>query len=390
MYMERMGVEAPLLITTPAIEDVNTFPCLGISPELMFTYLEKSKSNTIDFASIKKGFNSVARSALQNKATLFMKEKSNSQSTMLMSNQGIITNPKGAIAYTLSDSPISVAIENRVALHSVHCSGTSSDKGFLKVVCKQCSQKAIRDLLPRIISANKKRNISQTSFESYPNHTLDTPGMIDRKMEYQKKKINKCKVDIFRLRSKAKSVMDRNGIDLNVENLDAFTDDIETELSEVLNGGLNKIGISHDHIARIILKEVLKNIRVAKLQGKKQVRYHSIIIRLCITLYDKLKGPAYEFLRTIFNLPEKTTLQRYMSKEGKQGDGLLFETMDSMEYENKTKDVGDDEWFQYGPLSFDSMHMKDRVSKASHHIYFFTAIILSKSSISMCELLDYF
>lgn len=108
-----------------------------------------------------------------------------------MSNQGIIPNGKGGIAYTLSDSPASIAIENLIALHSINCFGTSSDKGYLKVVCEQCSQKAIRDVKRRIDNANKKRSISEISFENYPNKALDTPSLIDKKMQCQKKKITK-------------------------------------------------------------------------------------------------------------------------------------------------------------------------------------------------------
>ena len=81
-------------------------------------------------------------------------------------------------------------------------------------------------------------------------------------------------------------------------------------------------------------------------------------------MYDKLKGPTYDFLRIVFNLPAKTTLHRYMSKEGKQSDGILFETIDSMQHEMHSKDISDDEWLQHGPVSFDSMHIKDKVSKS--------------------------
>lgn len=52
--------------------------------------------------------------------------------------------------------------------------------------------------------------------------------------------------------------MERDGIDLNVQNLQDFTDDIETELSDVLTGFYDKNNMSQDHAGRIILKEVLK------------------------------------------------------------------------------------------------------------------------------------
>jgi len=75
----------------------------------------------------------------------------------------------------------------------------------------------------------------------------------------------------------------------------------------------------------------------AKRSGPKSVRYCPIMIRFATYLGNKCGDSTYRFLSETFSWPSPSTINVYGSYDSNLEDGLLFQTLESMEESMKVK-----------------------------------------------------
>ena len=123
-------------------------------------------------------------------------------------------------------------------------------------------------------------------------------------------------------------------------------------------------------MSRLLWNQSLTATRDAKVKGKKQVRYHPIMIRFAMMIRSKLNRGTYDFVANVFNLPSSRLISSYDSVDGSSKDGVMFEVARVLgrRLADAMKTAKDDgktdrqiEWMRMGSLSFDAMSIKNKV-----------------------------
>ena len=168
---------------------------------------------------------------------------------------------------------------------------------------------------------------------------------------------------------------EKDGISIDINKCGILFDkEADAEAEKIFNSR-GETNADKDLLSRLLWNQSLQATVDAKLKGKKQVRYHPIMIRFAVMLRSKMNKGTYAFVAGIFNLPSSRSVAYYDSVDGSAKDGILFDAVrllqkrlrDTMK-EGKTKGMADCrvEWMRMGSLSFDSMSIMAKVKFDPH------------------------
>ena len=241
-----------------------------------------------------------------------------------------------------------------------------------QLICESCNS------LKRKLRALCRSRYENDSKEIHPNTKISyicnsSPSKAIERIEDIGSNLHSERKKNIYLEARIKKQTEDHGIALKSSMYgELFDKEAQVQADEIFKSK-GKVLTKKQLLMKLLWNQSCEATLTGKLKGKKQVRFHPLMIRFGMMLRQKLNKGTYDFVAGTFNLPSSRTIAKYDSMDGSSPDGFLFEVARALknrlkEQMNQAEKEGkkDLEWMRVGSLAFDSMSIKAKVKYDPH------------------------
>lgn len=197
-----------------------------------------------------------------------------------------------------------------------------------------------------------------------------SPARVQCKLNTQRRILKTVREKLYWTRKQYDTYIQSHGIKISSKQAELIFDtDTEKSYQRILdakNGDFDDL--PQKDLISYLCKVSWENVRKAKKSGKKSVEFCPIVLKFAHYVKSQMNNSSYSFLANVFNLPSISTLNKKSAYDTNTEDGLMHETMKSMEEDFKQhfKDKEIVDWDRMGVLKFDEMKIKEKMVFNTH------------------------
>lgn len=227
--------------------------------------------------------------------------------------------------------------------------------------CDNCSS-ILRRLRDRSRRRSNENSYTPGMTDKY---VLHSPTRVQEKLIKQRRILKTVREKLYWTRKQYDTYIQDHGIKISSKQaeliFDAETERAYKRILDAKNGEFDDL--PQKDLISYLCKVSWENVRLAKKSGKKAVEFCPIVLKFAHYVKSQMNNSSYSFLANVFNLPSISTLNKKSAYDTNTEDGLMHETMKSMEedFNHHFKDKEIIDWDRMGILKFDEMKIKEKM-----------------------------